>query len=107
MIHKKSGTISDFRKWMLTLTEQRNANLIPFTWVPEFVGVSRASVHKAIHRGRLTCFQFQIREPYHQIMSTESKQPPSYKFAYCLKSECLNWQERLMKRKARKDKRRH
>lgn len=100
-IFRQAGFMTDFQAWMQHLHEEVNGDLIPATWVPEYVGVSRAAVHKRIKAGRLTMFVFELHDPFPGPIAKLTGRP-KVEYAYCVRSECFAWYEEITFRNARK-----
>lgn len=100
-IFRQSGIQMSFHSWMFNLQDEMKGNLIPSNWVPEFVGVSRAAVHKRIKAGRLTMFVFDLMDHKLTVLM-KYKEVRICDFSYCVRSECFAWYEEIMFRNARK-----
>jgi hypothetical protein len=98
-IFRKNGRDSYFREWIIELNKMLKGNLIPSTWVPAYVGVSRAAVHKRIKSGRLTMFVFQYEESYISL-TMKWKSRKTAEFSYCVRSECQAWKDEIEHREA-------
>lgn len=98
---RQRGRKMDFQTWVAHLHDELKGNLIPATWVPEYVGVSRTAAHKRIKAGRLTMFVFELFE-YQESLLKKLKEVRLAEFAYCVRSECDAWYEEIAFRKARR-----
>ena len=59
-IYRVFGGLEEFRGWYKAVTGKIDGGVIPMTWVPNYVGVSRAAVYKRVKEGRLTAFAFEV-----------------------------------------------
>jgi hypothetical protein len=85
--------------WMEHLRAELQGNLIPLQWVPDFVGVSRAAVHKRVKQGKLTVFVYEISDYLSAFGKTWTKRRGEV--AYCVLSECQAWFDEIVLRAAR------
>lgn len=89
------GPMVHLRWWLLELRETYKGNLIPFSWVPDFVGVSRAAVHKRARAGGLTVFSFIATEQSRTFLGGLRERDTRRRYEYAVMSECEAWQELL------------
>lgn len=59
-VYRMFGDFEDFREWYKTVTGKIEGGVVPLTWVPHYVGATRAAVYKRAKEGRLTAFVFQV-----------------------------------------------
>ena len=59
-IHRRTGDVDAFQMWYEAVCERVEGGVLPFTWVPRYVRVSRTAVHKRVKEGRLTAFLFEF-----------------------------------------------
>jgi len=90
------GPITHFRHWHGELRDVYKGNLIPFSWVPDFVGVSRAALHKRARAGGLTVFTFIVTENSQTFLGGVRARDTRRRYDYAVISECEAWRELLM-----------
>jgi hypothetical protein len=90
----QTGTVKEFCIWLDKITSKYKSDLIPYSWVPDYVGISRASVHKAAAKGNITTFSFIINDNY-KSLSGELKKPHMENHKYALLSECRIWKQKI------------
>jgi hypothetical protein len=92
----EKGGAGSFRLWIYELLDDPDykQRLIPLQWVPEFVGVTRAAVHKRAKAGKLTVFSFVMMEPAKEFVGTARMHARS-RYDYASVTECEGWQDLL------------
>jgi hypothetical protein len=100
-IFRQSGNHMDFICWVNDLREVLKGNVMPATWVPTYVGVSRAAVHKRIKSGRLTMFVFEHVELELNLRFKHVERKKG-EFAYCVRTECEAWFDEIRRREAQR-----
>lgn len=93
------GSAAEFHLWMRELQDEmkkkRAGLLIPLQWVPDYVRVSRAAVHKRASRGGLTVFSYIINQPSAGLLGW-TKDKPRARYDLVPVKECDQWRELLM-----------
>jgi hypothetical protein len=87
-------------RWWLREVMALKEQLIPFQWVPSFVGVSRAGVHYRAKQGNLTVFSYIVTELQTTLLGKTVERDTRTRFDFVSYSECLQWRE-LLQAKAR------
>jgi hypothetical protein len=89
-IEKGSGP--SFRLWLYDLLDDKDykEKLIPLQCVAEFVGVTRAAVHKRAKAGKLTVFTFIFTEPEKELVRKGRMRAIS-RCDFAVMSECEAW----------------
>lgn len=87
-----------FRQWMDELQEALPGNLIPLTWVADYVGVSRESVTRRVEAGRLTVFIFEFEEAIRSVFKRTRRTRTRQRFEFLALSECRAWREDVWNR---------
>lgn len=95
----EKGPVQHFRHWLRELQEAYPGNLIPFSWVPDFVGVSRSALHKRAKAGKLTVFTFVITEYSRTVLGGLRERDSRRRYDYATVSECVGWRSILLARK--------
>ena len=101
--YTQHGSWQEFYHWYRIISEAYSGNLIPLQYVPEFVGVSRASVHKRAKNGGLTIFSFVVTERKHTILGTRKDRDTKKRYDMTMLSECQEWYSRLLDRASRSE----
>lgn len=101
--YTQRGSRQEFFHWYRIISEAYPGNLIPLQFVPEFVGVSRASVHKRAKNGRLTIFSFVVTEHKYTILGTRKDRDTKKRYDMTMLSECREWYSRLVDRANRSE----
>jgi hypothetical protein len=93
----QKGSPGAFRLWLYELIddEEYKERVIPLQWVPEFVGVTRAAVHKRAKAGKLTVFSFVMMEP-EKVFLTKARLHARSRYDFAVMSECEAWSDLLM-----------
>ena len=95
------GGHPELQTWLSILGEQFVGDLLPLNWCPEYVGVTRAAIHKRIKAGNLTAFVFcLVGKPFTVFGAKYAI--TRQEFAYVLRSECDAWQKQLLERRDRR-----
>ena len=89
------GTLVKFRHWFRELRNYYKGNLIPFSWVPDYVGVSRSALHKRAKAGGLTVFTFIVTEPSQTILGGVRERDTRKRYDFAAVSECDGWRDQL------------
>lgn len=96
---EEEGSAVLFHQWMRELQDEmkkkRAGLLIPLQWVPDYVRVSRAAVHKRASRGGLTVFSYIIKQPSAGLLGW-TKDKPRARYDLVPVKECDQWRELLM-----------
>lgn len=96
-IRRATGDAEYFRRWCDALMQELAGQLVPREFVADYVGVSRAAVHKRAKAGQLTCFIFNVVEPVRVWLGVPRT---SVREQYILVSlqECRAWRDEVKKR---------
>ncbi len=94
-VYREDGGWRAFRLWLMEMRQLFQGDLIPFEWVAQFVGVTRAAVHKRIKSGQLTIFTFGMEETVKGVLGGERKRMRQ-EFKYAVLTECHFWRTNLM-----------
>lgn len=100
------GSVQQFRHWLRELHQAHGGNLIPFSWVPDFVGVSRSAVHQRARAGGLTVFSFIVTQYSHTFLGGARQRDTRQRYDYATISECRGWSELLMRWAEEQDRKR-
>jgi len=92
------GSAKLLRHWLREVNEALAGNLIPLPWVPEFVGVTRAAVHKRVKAGGLTVFSFTLVEATRGMLGKIVERETRERYEYAVLSECDEWRVMLIER---------
>jgi len=94
-IYREVGSSRNLEHWLRDVQKYFEGELVPFEWVADYVGVSRAALHKRVKRGGLTVLVFEMREWVSGILGgTRERMRREYKFVP--RSECDSWRELLL-----------
>jgi hypothetical protein len=99
----EKGNPGAFRLWLYELIddEEYKERVIPLQWVPEFVGVTRAAVHKRAKAGKLTVFSFVMMEP-EKVFLEKARLHARSRYDFAVMSECEAWADLVMEEFDRK-----
>lgn len=89
------GQVAQFRHWLRELRDALRGNLIPFSWAPDFVGVSRSALHKRARAGGLTVFTFIVTENSRTFLGGSRERDTRRRYDYATISECEAWRDLL------------
>lgn len=96
-IYREVGSDRNLEHWLRDVQKYFEGELVPFEWVADYVGVSRAALHKRVNRGGLTVLVFEMRDLVSGILGgTRERMRREYKFVPRL--ECESWRELLLDR---------
>jgi len=96
-IYREVGYGHSFKNWVEDLQKCFGGEVIPFEWVAQFVGVSRAALHKRVKRGGLTVLAYELREEVNGILGGKrERMRREYKVVPL--SECKAWRSILLDR---------
>ncbi len=101
--YTQRGSRQEFFHWYRILSEAYPGNIIPYQYVPEFIGVSRASVHKRAKNGGLTIFSFVVTEQKYTILGSRKDRDTKKRYDLAILSECMEWYSRLLDRANRSE----
>jgi len=87
----QSGERGLLQHWIETLQKSFNGDLIPYEWVPEYVGVSRVAVMKRAKKGQITVFGYRIEENYATWDFKTRSKPTRRVYKYVPVDECKAW----------------
>jgi len=87
----RRGSVIEFRSWVRELRDFYKGNLIPFSWVPEYVGVSRSAVHQRARAGGLTVFTFIVKQQSQTFLGGTRERDTRRRYDYATLSECEAW----------------
>lgn len=95
------GSRYDFEDWYNLINDTYAGDLIPLSFVPEYTGVSRASVYKRAKRGGLTILSFIITAYKRSFMGDLVKRDTKKRYDMAIRSECDAWRRILCERASR------
>lgn len=96
-IYREVGSKKSLEHWLREVQADFEGELVPFEWVADYVGVSRAALHKRIRRGGLTVLAFEMREHVTGVLGgVRERMRREYRFVPRL--ECDAWRELLLER---------
>ena len=93
-IYREVGHVVGLRMWLREVQEDFEGELVPFEWVADYVGVSRAALHKRVNRGGLTVLAYQMQEVIKGILGGRRERMRT-EYKYVPRSECDSWRELL------------
>lgn len=94
-VYRELGTEIQFWHWLREVIEDFEGELVPFEWVSDYVGVSRAALHKRVKKGQLTVLVYQMQELVEGVLGgLRERMRREYK--YVPKSECDSWKDLLI-----------
>jgi hypothetical protein len=94
-IYRDSGQHIVFHHWIKEVQKDFDGELIPYEWVADYVGVSRAALHKRVHRGGLTVLAYEMTETVRGTLGgVRERMRGEYKFVP--KLECDSWRDQLL-----------
>ena len=89
-VYREVSDAVNFQKWMDDVHQSFGGEVVPFEWVADYVGVSRAALHKRVKRGGLTVLVFEMRERVSGVLGgVRDRMRCEYK--YVPRSECDSW----------------
>ena len=88
-IYRERG--SGLLEWVDHIHEWFNGELIPSEWVPDYVGVTRAAVHKRFKKGQLTLFVYELHDYIESIFTATLRTKMRSEYRYVPRSECDIW----------------
>lgn len=92
------GTRQAFAYWCEELHEWLPGDLIPLSWVPEYVGVTRAAVRQRVKANRLTVFSYIFEEQKTLVGKLINTKETRKRFDYAAISECQAWMDDIIER---------
>lgn len=96
-VYREVSDAVNLQKWMDDVYATFSGEVVPFEWVADYVGVSRAALHKRIKRGGLTVLVFEMRERVPGILGgMRDRMRGEYK--YVPRTECDSWRKLLASR---------
>ncbi|QDV50696.1 hypothetical protein [Gimesia fumaroli] len=102
-IYREPGRGQFFQHWLSDVQEDFDGELIPFEWVAEYVGVTRAALHKRVKKGNLTVLVYEMRERVKGVLGgSRERMRREYKFVP--KTECDGWYSDLCEREDQSNK---
>lgn len=100
--YREDGNWPQFRLWLLEMRHFFEGDVIPLEWVAQFVGVTRAAVHRKAQGGGLTVFVFGMEETVKGALGG-TRRRMRQEFRYALLSECHYWRDSLLKKQVAKE----
>lgn len=88
-IYRQAG--SDLLGWVDCIQEWFDGELIPSEWVPDYVGVTRAAVHKRFKKGQLTLFVYELHDYVASVFTATVRTKMRCEYRYVPRSECDIW----------------
>ena len=96
-VYREIGGEAQLRHWLNEAQNAFDGELVPFEWAADYVGVSRAALHKRIKRGGLTVLVFEMRELVSGILGGQ-RQRMRQEYKYIPRTECDSWRQLLLDR---------
>jgi hypothetical protein len=96
-VYRASGGIVAFQKWIRLLTQEMGSQVIPESWVADYVGVSRVAVWKKQVKGELTTFIFAPNKKLIPYIG-KSRNWVREEFACMSLEECERWRKIMEQR---------
>ena len=93
-VYREVGPEVSFHHWMEDVQTSFGGELIPFEWVCDYVGVSRAALHKRVNRGGITVLVFEMHETVRGVLGGH-RDRMRREYKYVPKLECDSWRELL------------
>ena len=93
------GTTGNFKHWIRELQDWLPGDLIPLSWVPEYVGVTRGAVKKRIETQRLTVFTYIVSNLQKTRSGTFQYRETRTKFEFTAMTECDAWIDEIIERR--------
>lgn len=90
-VYRESSNPKSLPQWVHGLQEHFSGELLPFEWVPEYVGVSRASVHKRMRKGQLTVFVLEVLDEFTPVLRWTRPPKTRRECKYVPRTECDAW----------------
>lgn len=94
-VYREDGSWQSFRLWHMEMRHLFAGDVLPFGWVAQFVGVTRAAVHKRVKTGQLTVFTFGMEEFVKGVLGG-TRRRMRQEFKYALLTECHFWRSKLL-----------
>lgn len=102
-IYRETGGGQFFQTWLKEVQEDFDGELVPFEWVADYVGVTRAALHKRVKKGNLTVLVYEMREWVQGVLgSNRERMRREYKFVP--KTECDGWYDDLCEKEDQQNK---
>lgn len=96
-VYREIGGQDTFSWWLKDVQEAFDGELIPYEWVSDYVGVTRAALSLRAKKGQITVLVYEHAERVKGILGGErSRMRKEYK--YIPKTECDSWKRDLMER---------
>jgi hypothetical protein len=89
-LYREVGEWLAYRFWIRELARWFEGDLIPLEWVAQFVGVTRAAVHRRVANGDLTVFAFTFEEEVKSLLGGRRKRMKA-EYRYAVLTECEQW----------------
>jgi len=93
-IYREIGHPQQFHHWMRDVQESFDGEVIPFEWVADYVGVTRAALHKRVKKGNLTVLVFEMHENVIGVLGG-IRERMRREYRYIPKTECDQWRDIL------------
>lgn len=100
-IYRERGP--DLLGWVDSIQEWFGGELIPSEWVPDYVGVTRAAVHKRFKRGQLTLFVYELHDYVESLITSNLRTKMRNEYRYVPRSECDIWRLNSIQHPERSD----
>lgn len=79
------------QEWVHQLQAAFGGELLPFEWVPDYVRVTRAAVHKRVRKGQLTVFAFEALDEFASVLGVRPRPKMRAEYRYVPRTECDIW----------------
>lgn len=89
-IYREIGTGGSFTFWLEEIHKAFDGDLIPFEWVADYVGVTRAALHKRVKKGNLTVLVYEVEGLIKGALGGLRK-GMRREYKYVPKKECDGW----------------
>ena len=93
-IYREVSHGATLQSWFREVHEDFDRELIAFEWVSDYVGVTRAALHKRVKKGNLTVLVFQVGEAVKGVLGGFRKGMRK-EYKYVPKTECDGWYDDL------------
>ncbi len=100
-VYREVGYEINLRQWISDIHEAFDKEVIPFEWVADFVGVTRAALHKRVKKGNLTVLVFEMQEVVKGVLGSK-RERMRREYKYIPKTECEGWRDDLLEKQFKK-----
>ncbi|VAX40596.1 hypothetical protein MNBD_PLANCTO02-489, partial [hydrothermal vent metagenome] len=96
-IYREKGPEINLHRWIRDVQEAFDGQLIPYEWVADYVGVTRASLLKKIKKGNLTVLVFEMQEEVRGVLGSK-RERMRREYKYVPQKECDGWRSDLIEK---------